>query len=269
MKTKNANEIFPKRLTKQCKTNHIDLLLLCDYGTSAEGSSTNKEHYVWIKNFSRLCYNVTKHNEKKYFCKYCINGFTSEEILKRHEEDCKKFNGSQAVEMPKPGDVVKFMNYDRTIYTPFVIYADFEAIVVPIPQDQRSKRFICRSNTLIMIDNDDPLIIKTTKLAEHKACSYGYKVVCTYDDKLTKTFKSYLGPDCITKFLENLFEEEKYIKKEVNKLRFKKRNENMENITTDHAILVLYVLLIKQIKITMISIIMNIKVLYVKNVINK
>ena len=98
------NEIFPKRLTKQCKTNHIDLLLLCSDDT--EGSTTSKEHYVWIKNFSRLCANVNKDNRKKYFCMYCINGFTSEEILKRHEEDCKNFNGSQAVEMPKPGDVV-------------------------------------------------------------------------------------------------------------------------------------------------------------------
>ena len=58
--------------------------------------------------------------------------------LNRHEEDCKKFNGSQAVEMPKPGDVVKFMNYDRTIYTPFVIYADFEAIVVPTTKEKKN-----------------------------------------------------------------------------------------------------------------------------------
>ena len=74
-------------------------------------------------------------------------------------------------------------------------------------------------------------------MSEHKACSYGYKVVCNYDDKLTKTFKSYLGPDCITKFLENLFEKEKYIEKKVNKLKFKKINglnlNKRENITTE------------------------------------
>ena len=97
----------------------------------------SKEHYVWIKNFSRLCYNVTKHNEKKYFCMYCINSFSSEDVLNRHEEECKKFNGSQAVEMPKSGEVVKFTNYERTIRSPFVIYADFEAIVVPFKVDKR------------------------------------------------------------------------------------------------------------------------------------
>ena len=203
------NEIFPKRLTKQSKTNHIDLLLLCN---------ESKEHYVWINNFSRLCFNVNKHNEKKYFCKYCINGFTSEDVLSKHEEECKKFNGSQAVEMPKSGEVVKFINYDRTVMTPFVIYADFEAIVVPLLKDEETKDEEIKDEEI----KDDPLIIKTTKLSEHKACSYGYKVVCTYDDKLTKSFKTELGPDCISSFLKNLFEEEKYIKKEVNKLRFRK-----------------------------------------------
>ena len=27
---------------------------------------------IWNKNFNRLCYNVTKHKAKKFFCKHCI-----------------------------------------------------------------------------------------------------------------------------------------------------------------------------------------------------
>ena len=177
---------FLKRLTKQCKNNHIDLLLLCD-------DATSKEHYVWIKisvDYVMMLQNIMRRNTSVSIVLMIL---IVKEILKRHEEDCKKFNGSQAVEMPEPGDVVKFMNYDRTIYTPFVIYADFEAIVVPIPQDKDSSVDPIPPDNPDNDDeseglslNDDPLIMKTTKLAEHKACSYGYKVVCTYDDELTK-----------------------------------------------------------------------------------
>ena len=35
-----------------------------------------------LKTFSRLCATVNKNDKKKYFCKYCINGFTSEENSK-------------------------------------------------------------------------------------------------------------------------------------------------------------------------------------------
>ena len=131
-------------------------------------------------------------------------------ILNKHEEECKKFNGSQAVEMPKEGEVLKFTKYEKTIYTPFVIYADLEAIVspcasadtashidvvpcasadtashidvVPCASDEEGTSVdVALSDDDSLTNNDaaDPLVIKTVKLSEHKACSYGYKVVCT------------------------------------------------------------------------------------------
>ena len=53
------SDIYPIRLTQSVAAKHADLLV-------TSNSETN--HYVWIKNFNRLCYSVTKHRTKKFFC---------------------------------------------------------------------------------------------------------------------------------------------------------------------------------------------------------
>ena len=52
---------------------------------------------------------------------------------------------------------------------------------------------------------------QTEKLQNHVACSYGYKVVCCYDDRLSKPFKMYRGLDSVHKFFTDIFAEEKEI----------------------------------------------------------
>ena len=54
---------------------HVDLLY-------TEDGETN--HYVLIKDFNKLNYDITKHKEKKHFCKYCMRHFTTKEILEKH-----------------------------------------------------------------------------------------------------------------------------------------------------------------------------------------
>ena len=116
-------DIHPLSLTKLTGRKHVDLLVTSD-------ATTN--HYVLIKDFNKLCYNVTKHKGKKYFCKNCIQHFSSEEILERHKPNCMLVNGKQAVGLPKEGSKVKFNKLQRLVPVPFVIYADLEALVVPI-----------------------------------------------------------------------------------------------------------------------------------------
>ena len=38
---------------------------------------------------------------KKHFCRYCLQAFSTKEILKRHIKDCFKINGKQRIIMPK------------------------------------------------------------------------------------------------------------------------------------------------------------------------
>ena len=64
------------RTNKTNPQNAIDLLLI---------TNDEKQHYCWIKNFSRLVGSqVTKHNGKVYFCKRCMRHFSSLERLNNH-----------------------------------------------------------------------------------------------------------------------------------------------------------------------------------------
>ena len=53
----------------------------------------NKSHYVYIKDFNRFMYNKIKFKTKKHFCRYCLQCFSSEKILREHKQTCLKING--------------------------------------------------------------------------------------------------------------------------------------------------------------------------------
>ena len=52
---------------------------------------------------------------------------------------------------------------------------------------------------------------------KHTDCGYGYKVVCCYDDKYTKTVQIYRGEKAVYKFMEKMLEEVDYCKKVIRK----------------------------------------------------
>ena len=114
-----------------------------------------KSHYVWIKNLNRLLYDQTKYHGRKYFCERCLHGYTTEDLLQRHIPECNGI-GDRAIriEMPIKGknDTVKCVNLHKKMKVPFVIYADFEAIIKKIDDHGRTN---------------------TTKLQERVVCGYG------------------------------------------------------------------------------------------------
>ena len=59
-----------------------------------------------------------------------LRAFITEEILKRHMTDCFKINGKHRFIMPEKGEYFKFKNYERKIKSLFLIYTDFESILV-------------------------------------------------------------------------------------------------------------------------------------------
>ena len=114
---------------------------------------------------------------RKHFVCYSLQALRTEEMLKRHVKDCFKVNGKQMIKMPKKGEYGRFNHYERKIKSPFIIYADFECILV-LEDDQKQ----------------NPDESYASKYQKHVVCSYGYKLVCV-DDKFRKSFKSYLGED--------------------------------------------------------------------------
>ena len=61
----------------------------------------NENHYVWIKDFNKLMNSQSRNGHRLFFCYYCLQHFTSEEILKNHSDGCLKNNGAQKVKMPQ------------------------------------------------------------------------------------------------------------------------------------------------------------------------
>ena len=79
---------YPVYVLDQNLHNSMNLLL-----TSHE----NKSHYVYIKDFNRFMCNKRKNKNKKYFCKCCLQCFSSEKVLMEHKENCSIINGKQNV----------------------------------------------------------------------------------------------------------------------------------------------------------------------------
>ena len=74
-------------------------------------------------------YNQLRHKERKHFCMYWLQCFSSENISKKHANNCFIINGKQAINMPKEGEnILKLNNFHKQQVVPFAIYADLEAI---------------------------------------------------------------------------------------------------------------------------------------------
>ena len=115
---------FPIHISKETFEDQMNLLLITE---------DEKKHYVLIKDFNAFMYNQSKHKERKHFCMFCLQCFSSERILANHANNCLTINGMQAINMPKPGqNILNFKNFYKQLPVPFVIYADFEAITKKI-----------------------------------------------------------------------------------------------------------------------------------------
>ena len=86
-------------------------------------------HYIAEENI--FVYDHSLYHRRKHFYFYCLHDFITEEILQHHIKDCFKINGKQTIKMTKKGEYVKFKNFESKIKSPFMIYADFESILVP------------------------------------------------------------------------------------------------------------------------------------------
>ena len=182
---------FPIYISKEKYQDHMELLLI------TEGEN---KHYVLIKDFNKFMFNQTKHEHRKYFCMYCLQCFSREDVLTEHKNNCISINGKQAINMPEKGDKVYFKNHHKQLPVPFVIYADFEALTEKIQG--------CQPN------NEKSY---TEAYQKHTDCGYGYKVVCCYDDKYSKPVQIHRGENAIHKFMENMLEEVNWCKSKMKK----------------------------------------------------
>ena len=91
---------YPVYVSNQKVRDCMDLLLISD---------EKKSHYVHIKDFDRFLCNKTKNINKKYFCKCCLQCFSSEKVLIEHKENCLITNAKQSVQLESGS--ISFKNY--------------------------------------------------------------------------------------------------------------------------------------------------------------
>ncbi len=157
------------------KDDHVNLLLI---------ENDEQNHYVYIKNLSRLIGNqLNKHEHFNYICERCFKTTKSIDMYNRHISLCDNYfmNESAIPILPKEGDnILKFKNIYKTIRVPLVYYADLEAILRQLDHERYK--------------------------AKHEACAYSFLAV----SRFYKNFKKYTGisaNDTMNNFIETIIEE--------------------------------------------------------------
>ncbi|XP_047035542.1 uncharacterized protein LOC124641502 isoform X1 [Helicoverpa zea] len=199
---KKCNVTGPLYLSSLKKVNHINLLYI---------EKEEKGHYCLIKDLPRLVRRqITKHNGKLEFCDSCLQFFASKTRYNSHK--CSKILAI----LPGENSKLKFKHYERKLKINFIVYADFESILLDC--DTKSS------------DNN------TTNIKLHQPSSFGYYVCCSHDSSLNK-YVWHRGPDCIEIFIKNLIRDVKRIcrilsiKKSLSSLSENQRNNyDMANI---------------------------------------
>ena len=176
--------VFTIYVSDQKFEDSMGLLLLID---------DNKSHYVYIKDLDRFMFHKTKNKNKKWFCKSCLQCFSSENVLIKHKEDCLSINGKQSVKLEK--GTIEFENYFKQIPVPFKVYADFECNLEGVESYEGSY---------------------TNKYQDHVLCSFSYKVACI-DDRFSKPVVVFRGENAAYEFIKAIYKEYKYCKNVMNK----------------------------------------------------
>ena len=151
----------------------------------------DKSHYVYIGDFNRFMFPKTENKNKKYFCKCCLQCFSSKNVLTKHKE--VSINAAQSLRLEK--GTIGFKNYFKQTPVPFKIYANFEC-------------------NLKSVESYEGFYSK--KYQDHVPCSFPYKLVCV-GDKFTKSIVVFRGENTAYEFIKVILKEYEYCKKVIKK----------------------------------------------------
>ena len=125
----------------------------------------------------------TKNKNKKWFCKSCLQYFSSESVLTKHNENYLSINGKQSVKLEE--GKIGFENYFKQMPVPFKTYVDFECNLRGVESCEGSY---------------------TKKYQDHIPFSFAYKVVCI-DDTFTKPIVVYRGENAAYECIKAILKE--------------------------------------------------------------
>ena len=179
--------------SKEKSVKRINLMLI---------ESGKIQHYCYVKRESALLFDQSKNRNAKHYCMMCLTGFSRADLLVDHKKYCNGVNGRPTkIDMPEEGEnILAFQNYQKQMKAPYVIYADFEALVKKIQGCER---------------DPDKNKSYTEKTEWHKACGYSYIVVKSGGEVTSK--KVYSGEGAVKSFLESIMQEKEKIREMLTK----------------------------------------------------
>ena len=188
------------RKSKYDDRKNVVVLLLIEDG--------EKRHYTAIKSLSRLLGDSnSKHAHKQHFRLNCLQGFHSEESRDKHFEYCKDKEAVR-IEMPKEGSFVEFHDGQNQFKVPFVMYADFQAILKPTKESK-----------------SNPQKSYTKEINQHIRPGF-----CVYSEfaygKVENPLKLYRWKDCVEVFCD-------YVENEAKRLYHMFPEKPMKSLTSE------------------------------------
>ena len=162
-------------------------------------SEGDRWHYTAIKSLSRLLTSRnSKHKGKQYFCTNYLQGFTLKSSRDEHYGYCVN-NETVRVEIPKKGSTIEFYSGQNQFKVPFMMNADFEAILNPIQGPSP--------------DPNEPYTEGVGKAYTKGVNRHIPSGFCVYSrfayGEVENPLKLYRGEDCVEKFCEYIKEEAK------------------------------------------------------------
>ena len=171
-------------------------------------------HYLVVKSLSGLLTGITSNHKEDFYCLNCFHSYRTKNKLESHKKICENCDYCNA-EIPNDANkIIKCNQGEKSIKSPFIIYADLECLLEKIST--------CYNN---------PEKSSTTEINKHTPSGYSLFTHCSFDETKNK-LDCYRGEDCMKKFCKDLREQAikiiNYEKKDMIPLT-KKEEENHNN----------------------------------------
>jgi len=178
---------------------------VCDLLLLSEG---DKNHFVLIRDISKLLNSENKNEHKMYWCRNCLkSAYTSQEKLNKHIEICNKNESVRCVLPDEDNNILSFNNTGNSFNHPFCVFLDFESTLETFVDDSKcdtvkyqkhipnscGMKYKCihdmySEDRVIFNSNDSDTLLEQTilKLEEYALKSYNL----TQQNKIDYKFKS-------------------------------------------------------------------------------
>jgi len=166
--------------------------------------TSNGSHFMVVKNCNNFLKKVyankkqtnKKSYAKKFFCLNCLNGFSSQAILDKHERLCS-LNKPRLEEMPdEKNNKVYFKHFERKHFLDYIAFLDFECV---LPDVQKK----CNSCASLKCKCDCSF---TTEINIQEPICYSFLVLGPKDKIIHE--KTFSGVNAHIHFLDHLLEQE-------------------------------------------------------------